>query len=34
MNIKEEGKYYASLVRKYRTEYKSKSKPLLYRIAI
>ena len=25
MNIKEEGKYYASLVRKYRTEYKSKN---------
>ena len=25
MNIKEEGKYYASMVRKYRTEYKSKN---------
>ena len=25
MNIKEEGKYYASLVRKHRTEYKSKN---------
>ena len=25
MNIKEEGKFYASLVRKYRTEYKSKN---------
>ena len=25
MNINEEGKYYASMVRKFRTEYKSKS---------
>lgn len=25
MNIKEEGKYYASMVRKFRTEYKSKN---------
>ena len=25
MNINEEGKYYASMVRKFRTEYKSKN---------
>jgi len=25
MNINEEGKYYASIVRKFRTEYKSKN---------
>ena len=29
MNINEEGKYYASMVRKFRTEYKNKSKPPL-----
>ena len=26
MNINEEGKYYASMVRKFRTEYKSKNR--------
>ena len=34
MNINEEGKYYASMVRKFRTECKSKSKSPLARMAV